>query len=115
MTTTSDTRRGWAWSPESRVGAWAVGLAGLVLCGVILLVIGFALGMEPAETFTDNWLLTVAGAAILAGGVASAVVGAVALVRRDRSWAVAVATTVGVLVTALLLQQLAEGLGWLTG
>lgn len=115
MTTTSDTRRGWAWSPESRAGAWAVGLAGLVLCGVILLVIGFALGMEPAETFTDNWLLTVAGAAILAGGVASAVVGAVALVRRDRSWAVAVATTVGVLVTALLLQQLAEGLGWLTG
>ncbi|MFB9728592.1 hypothetical protein [Haloechinothrix salitolerans] len=111
MKTTSNTRREWAWLPDSRPGTVAVGLAALVLCGTILLAVGFALGMEPAETFTDNWLLTVAGAVILAGGLAAAVVGAVALVRRDRSWAVVVATTVGVLVTALLLQQLAEGLG----
>lgn len=80
------------------------------------LAIAFALGMEHAEGFSDKPLLTLAGVAILASGTTSVLAGALALMRHhDHSWLVLSATMVGVLVTALTLQQVAEGLGWLSG
>lgn len=104
------------WSPETRMGRWATSLAGVALGGTVASAIAFSLGMEHADSFTDKPLLTLAGLAILASGATSAVTGLLALVRRhDRSWLVLSATGVGVLITALMLQQVAEGLGWLSG
>lgn len=80
------------------------------------LATAFALGMEHADGFSDKPLLTLAGVAILASGTTSVLTGALALMRHhDHSWLVLSATVVGVLVTALTLQQVAEGLGWLSG
>lgn len=115
-TTPSHTRHDMRWAPETRWGRWALSLTGLALGGTVALAIAFSAGLESAETFTDNWLLTAAGVAILGSAAASAVTGLLALIRRhDHSWLVLSATGVGVLVTALTLQQVAEGLGWLSG
>jgi hypothetical protein len=102
------------WKPETRPGRWCLWLAGIGLGGVAALAAAFAVGLEPADSFTDNWLLSSLGVALLASGAGSAATGSVALLRhRERSWLVLGATAVGVLVTALVLQQVAEGLGWL--
>jgi hypothetical protein len=104
------------WLPETHVGKWALSLAGLAVGGTVALAIAFAAGLEPVDSFTDNWFLTVAGLAILASATASVLTGFLALIRgHDRSWTVVSATGLSVLVTALMLQQVAEGLGWLTG
>jgi hypothetical protein len=99
------------WLPESRVGWWAVALAGLTVAGVVLIALAFALGVvEPADSFTDNWVLTVGGLAIWASGVSCVVAGAVATIRRhERSWMVLVATLLGLLPAALLLSEVAQG------
>jgi hypothetical protein len=82
----------------------------------MVLAMAFSAGLEPADSFTDNWLLTAAGGVILASAAASAVAGSWALVRgHDRSWLVVSATGLGVLMTALMVQQVAEGFGWLAG
>lgn len=115
-TTPLHTHHGMRWAPETRLGTWALSLTGLALGGTVAIAIAFSAGLEPAESFTDNWFLTVAGVAILAGAAASAVTGLMATIRRhDHSWSVLSATVVGVLLTALSLQQVAEGLGWLSG
>ena len=115
-TTPMHTRRGMRWAPETRLGRWALSLAGLALGGTVALAIAFAAGLDSAESFTDNWILSAAGVAIRACAAASAVTGLMAMIRRhDRSWWVVSATGVGVLLTALTLQQVAEGLGWLSG
>lgn len=99
------------WAPESQVGTWATSLTGLALAGTVALVIAFSAGLDSAETFTDNWLLSAAGVAISVCAVASAVTGLLALIRRhDHSWLVVAATGVGGLVSALMLQQVVEGL-----
>lgn len=99
---------------ETRIGKRTISLAGLALGGTTVLASAFSLGLEPAESFTDIWLLSGAGAAILASGAASVVTDAMAFIRRhDRSWMVNAATGFGILVTTLMLQQVAEGLGWL--
>lgn len=104
------------WAPETRLGRWALSLTGLALAGTVASAIAFSAGLERAQSFTDNWLLTAAGVAILASAAASAATGLLALTRRhDRSWLVVSATVLGVLVTTLMLQQVAEGLGWLSG
>jgi hypothetical protein len=80
---------------------------------MVLLVIAFALGMPHAQGFTDNWLLAGWGAAILGGGAASATTGALALTRRgDRSWLVLASTLLALLVTVVVLNEIAQGLGW---
>ena len=90
-------------------------LAGTALAGMAASVVAFALGIESADGFTDNWLLTGWGAAVLLSAAGSVVAGGLALVRRhDRSWPVVTATVVGALLTTLMLQQVAEGLGILT-
>ncbi|HET7279801.1 MAG TPA: hypothetical protein VFJ22_17110 [Dermatophilaceae bacterium] len=99
-------------SSGSRIGQWTLALSGLALAGVVLLGVAFAVDLvESAESFTDNWLLTGWGLVILASGAASVVLGAVAIIRRhERSWMVLLATLVGVLVTALMLSEVAQGL-----
>ena len=115
-TTPLHTRHARRWAPGTRSGMWALSLGGLALGGTVALAIAFSAGLEPAESFTDNWLLTAAGVAILASAVACAVAGLIAMIRRhDNSWLVLSATCVGILLTALSLQQVAEGLGWLSG
>lgn len=77
--------------------------------------IAFAAGVESGESFTDNLFMSLVGVAILASAAGSVVTGSVALTRgHDRSWLVLVATGLSLLVTALMLQQVAEGLGWLS-
>jgi small neutral amino acid transporter SnatA (MarC family) len=115
-TSTLKTHHGMQWSPETHLGEWTAWLAGLAFGGTVALAVAFALGMEHADSFSDKPLLTVAGVAILASGTTSVVTGALALMRRhDHSWVVVSATVFGVLVTALALQQVSEGLGWLSG
>ena len=104
------------WPPETRLGTWALSLSGVALGGTIALAVAFSAGLESAESFSDNWVLTAAGVAILVSAAASAVTGLMAVIRRhDHSWTVVSATGVGVLLTAVSLQQVAEGLGWLSG
>ena len=113
--TTPHTPEGMQWAPETRLGTWTARLAGLAVGGTVALAIAFALGMEHADSFSDKPLLTLAGVALLASGATSVVTGAWALVRcHDRSLLLVTATVSGVLVTALTLQQVAEGLGWLS-
>ena len=103
---------GLRWAPESRLGRWSITLAAASVAGVVLSIVGFTTGvLETASSFSDNWPLTLWGAAILATGAASVVAGSLAITRRhDHTWGVAAATVLGVLVTALMLQQVAEGL-----
>ncbi|MBD3947305.1 hypothetical protein [Nocardioides ganghwensis] len=116
MTTPSHAHRGMHWAPVTRTGTWALSLAGLALGGTVATAIAFSAGLERAESFSDNWLLTAAGFAILASAAASTVVGLVARIRHhDHGWSVVAAVVVGALLTALMLQQVAEGLGWMSG
>jgi hypothetical protein len=82
------------------------------VAGVVLSVVGFATGvLESASSFSDSWLVTGWGVAILASGAASVVAGSLAMTRRhDHSWEVLLAAVFGILVTALMLQQVVEGL-----
>lgn len=110
-TTPMHTHHDMRWAPETPLGKWALSLAGLALGGTVALAIAFSAGLESAESFTDNWLLSAAGVAILVSATASAATGLLALIRRhDHSWLVVAATGVGGLVTALMLQQVVEGL-----
>lgn len=103
-----------AWMPKSRLGIWSAALAGLALGGTVGLAVAFTVGLEPADGFTDNWLLTGVGVGILVAGAAALVTGIVAWVRfHDRAVTVFLAVALGVLMAALMLQQVAEGLGWL--
>lgn len=116
MTTTPSTiHHGMHWLPQTQLGRWAASAATAAVGLTIALTVAFAAGLEPAESFTDNWLLTAVGAAVLAGSVAATLTGLLALTRRhDHSWLVAGATGVGLLLSALMVQQIAEGLGWLS-
>ena len=99
--------RGW---PESRVGRRAVMLAGWSLAGVVLLVLSFALGVEPADSYTDSWPQLVWGVGIWACAVAAFVSGLMAIIRHhDRSWMVVLATALGLLPVVLLLSEIALG------
>jgi hypothetical protein len=114
MTTVSKNDHRTPWIPESRLGTWTLALAGLAVGGTVGLSVALAFGLERADSFTDNWIITGSGAAILASAAASVVTGGLAVFRRhDRSWLVMSATAFGILVTALTLQQVGEGLGWL--
>ena len=117
MTTPSHAHRGGVrWVPETRLGTWALSLAGLALGGTVVLAVAFAAGLERGESFSDNWYVTTAGAALLLSAAASVVTGSIARVRRhDHAWSVVAAVVVGALLTASTLQQVAEGLGWMTG
>jgi len=111
MTTHSGSRhdmRGW---PGSRVGRWAIKLAGLSVAGIVLLVLAFALNLvEPAASYTDSWAQLVWGVGIWACGIGAVVTGLVAMVRHhERSWMVALATVFGLLPLALLLSEIALG------
>lgn len=110
MTTRVDRRRGWA--ARSRVGRWATGLATVAIVAVLLLVVSFASGLvESAEGFTDNWLLTGWALAILVTGAGGLVTGGYAIARRhDSSWGVRAATAAGLLTTAVMLNEVAQGL-----
>ena len=71
-TTPLHTHHGMRWAPETKLGRWALSLMGLALGGTVVLAIAFSAGLETAESFTDNWLLSAAGVAILASVAASA-------------------------------------------
>ena len=115
-TSTPKTHHGMQWSAETHLGTWTARLAGLAVGGTMALAIAFALGMERADGFSDKPIITLVGVAILASASTSVLTGALALMRRhDHSWLVLSATVFGVLVTAVTLQQVAEGLGWLSG
>ena len=95
----------------SRVGWWAVRLAGLCVAGVVLVVLAFALNVvEPAKSYTDSWAQLVWGLGIWACGIGAVITGVVAIVRHhERSWMVMLATVLGLLPLALLLSEIATG------
>ena len=100
--------RGW---PETRIGQWAITLAGLSVTGIVLLVLGFVLDIvEPADSYTDSWAQLVWGAGIWVCAVAAFVAGLVAIVRHhERSWTVMLATALGLLPLVMLLSEIALG------
>lgn len=108
-TTLSSTHRG-AWTaPGSRVGMASLVLAAVALAGVVLLVIAFAAGLESADSFSDNWLLTGSGVVILLSGLASGAAGAVAVTREhDHSWWVVTASALGTLTAVLMLLEASQ-------
>jgi hypothetical protein len=110
MTTQSRTRlvtRGW---PETRIGRRAITLAGLSVTGIVVLVLSFALGVEPAKSYTDSWAQLVWGAGIWVCAVAAFVSGLIAIIRHhDRSWMVMLATALGLLPLVLLISEIALG------
>ena len=116
MTTTpSTTHHGMRWLPQTRLGRWATASAATALGLTVALSVAFAVGMERPETMTDSWLVLAVGAATLAGSGTATVTGMLAMTRRhDHAWLVGAATGLGLLLTLLMLQQVGEGLGWLT-
>ena len=66
--------------------------------------------MESVETFSDNWLLVAWGGAVLGAGAGAAVAGFVAARHGERSWSVTAAVVVGVLMTLVVLNEVAQGL-----
>lgn len=99
------------WAPESRLGTTSLALGGAAFAALVLLAVAFALGMEQADSFTDSWLLLGWGLLIMGSGVAAGVTGALAVIRHhERSWAVVVTTSVGVMVALLMLREAAQGL-----
>ena len=103
---------GMRWAPRSHTGRWSVALAAGAVAGIALSIVGFATGvLESASGFSENWLLTGWGLAILATAATSAVTGGLAIVlRHDRSWTVLGATLLGACALALLLHEVAQGL-----
>ena len=100
---------------QTRLGTWAVRTGGLALAGTVALSVTFAAGAPRPDGITDSWWVLGAGAAILLAAAVCTVTGLLAVVRdRDHSWLVAVATVAGLSVLLLTLQQVAEGLGWMT-
>jgi len=99
-------------APESRIGNWTLALSAASVVGLVISVVGFATGvMKSASSFGDNWLLTGWGVAVLVSGAASVGAGALAIIRHhDRSWTVLLATCIGLFVTALMLNEVAQGL-----
>ena len=100
------------WLPQSRVGWWAVALAGVTVASIALLVlVVYALGVvEPADSYTDDWLQAVWGLFIWVTALACVVAGVVAITRRqERSWMVLMATLLGLLPVALLISEIALG------
>ena len=97
--------------PESRVGRWAVTLAGLCVTGVVLLVVASALNVvEPADSYTDSWGQLAWGMGIWACGIGAVVTGLITIVRyHERSWMVALATVLGLLPVVLLVSEIAMG------
>lgn len=99
-------------APTSQIGRWAVGLATAAFAGVVISIVGFATGfMESASSFSDNWALTVWGTAILVAGAAAAIAGAYAILRRhDHGWSVLLATFVGAVALAMMVNEVVQGL-----
>ena len=90
-TTPSQIHHDRRWTPETRLGMWALSLTGLAVGGTVALAIAFSAGLESAESFTDNWLLS--ARSWPAGRCAAT--GLLALIRRhDHSWLVVAATAV---------------------
>lgn len=85
-------------------------LAGLSVAGIVLLVLSFALGVEPATSYTDNWAQLVWGAGIWVCAVAALVYGLIAIIaHHERSWMVLLATALGLLPLVLLISEIATG------
>ena len=107
----SRTRLGTPGWPASRLGRRAITLAGLSVDGIVLLVLGFALGIvEPADSYTDSWAQLVWGVGIWGCAVAAFIVGLVSILRHhERSWMVMLATALGLLPVALLVSEIALG------
>jgi hypothetical protein len=102
---------GTRWAPQTRSGRLSVALAAASLAGLVAMAVSFAVGLvESVETFSDSWLLVTWGGAVLGAGLAAVVAGLVAARHGERSVSVTAATVVGVLMTLLVLNEVAQGL-----
>lgn len=92
------------------MGRWAVGLAGLSVSCIALLLLAFALGVDPADSYTDDGAQAAWGLVIWASAVSAVVTGVLAVVRRhDRSALVRTAVVVGLLPALMLISEIALG------
>jgi hypothetical protein len=100
------------WLPRSTAGRWSVALAGVsVTCILLLVLVVYLLGIvEPADSYTDDWVQAGWGLLIWTTALASLVVGVVAITRRhERSLLVMAAVILGLLPVALLISEIALG------
>jgi hypothetical protein len=97
--------------PESRPGRRAVVFAGLSITGIALLVLSFAVDIvEPADSYTDSWPQLAWGVGIWGCAGTAFVAGVLAIARHhERSWAVMLATALGLLPVVLLISEIALG------
>lgn len=98
--------------PHSRAGRWSVALAAVsVACITVLVLVVYVLGIvDPADSYTDDWLQATWGFVIWTTAVASLVAGAVAIIRRhERSPLVIAAALLGLLPVVLLISEIALG------
>ena len=71
------------WLPESRVGWWAVALAGLNVTNVLVILSTLALGaVDLPDTFSDNYGFSMWGLSVWAIAMACPVTGVVAITHR---------------------------------
>jgi Mg2+/Co2+ transporter CorB len=112
MHTNSTLRRPSGTAGRSALGRVSVASGVLAVVGIVISIVGFATDtLRAAESFTDNWALTVFALTVLASAITAAVAGLLAiLLRADRRAAVITATVIGGLISGLLLNELLQGL-----
>jgi hypothetical protein len=91
---------------------------------IVATMISFQTWLEPGsvepfahwrEWSTGDWAVSLWGFVVLASALAAFGIGLLAILARgDRTASVLAAVGVGGLIGVILLQQVAEGLGWLT-
>jgi hypothetical protein len=84
-------RRVW-WLPGSSAGRWAVGLFALAALAVVVMAVAAVSGPGSQDTFTGDPLLAAPAVVAAGAGVASAILGGFAILRRERALLVLLST-----------------------
>jgi hypothetical protein len=95
--------------PHTKPGWWAIGLAGLF---IVLFIFNSAVLMQPADPFHISQPVRIAyGFVMLLSGLASGVIGLVAVIRaHERSWLVWLTILPGLMMLFLIIGELLSAL-----
>lgn len=86
--------------PRTKLGKWSLSLIGAFFVSVLVFLIFIADGQRGGQGFFDNLYLAITGLLAGACGIASFVVGLIAIIRRhERSAFVFIAVFIGALIT----------------
>jgi len=93
--------------PKTKLGKWSVYLIGLFILFLIIFYILIATGQRGGDTFFSNTYLTIPFLLAAVSGVASFIVGPIAIIKqRERSVLVFLSSFVGLLITLFLAAEL---------